>query len=136
MDNRQLFRSVVADLARSLKIRRVWPGDFSETHAFYCGASVVDCAQARQVIDNFHNTTPRIQGVQYGQFNVSLKYKVDGKYNENETNEIAFFEGVGSFTFEQQTFVIAISFVDISGAAFADAPSTTQITIFPAKSEQ
>ena len=130
MDNRTLFRSVVADIAKMLRIKRIWPGEFNNEVAVFNGMSQLDVNQARQLIDNIANITPRAQGVQYGAFDVSLKYRVSGSYNETDTSNAAFFEAIGSFTYEQQSYIVAVTYVDVSFMG-ADTTATAMIVIYP-----
>ena len=132
MDNKILYRSVIADIAKTLKIRRVWPGEFKEQYAVYNGTSQIGVMQARQLIDSFaDNVTPRLQGVQFGEFSVSQKYQVQGRVGENETSSAQFFEAVGSFTFEQNSYIVTISYVDVTFLK-QDAVATAMIVIYPA----
>ena len=131
MDNRTLFRSVVADIAKMLRIKRIWPGEFNANVAVFNGTSQIDVNQARQLIDNISNITPRVQGVQYGTFDVSLKYHVSGSYNETDKCDAAFFEAIGSFTYEQQSYIVAVTYVDVSFMN-TEAAATAMIVIYPA----
>lgn len=130
MENKTLFKSVVADIARALRIKRVWPGEFNNDHAVYNGVSLTTVDQARQILSQFNSTPSRKEGVVYGEFELSLKYRTNGSIGEGETSEAAFFEALGSFTFEQQTFVVAVTYVDVAFME-QDATATAMIVVYP-----
>ena len=132
MENKVLFKSVVADIARLLRIRRIWPGEFNNELAVYNGVSQMEVNQARQALAQFDSVTPRMQGVQYNSFDVSLKYHVNGKVGEGESSDAAFFEAIGSFTFDQKTYIIAVSFVDVSFTNL-ETQATAMIVVYPAE---